>query len=249
MANKIKIWIIEDEALIAHNLRLTLEDLGYAVLGQSYDYESGLESIDNQVFDLLLIDINLGNRDPEKNGLALAAALKKVKNVPFVFLTAYSDKDTITKAAALQPSGYIIKPTNAATLFATLQIAIENHATHQKATMPNEKSAIPDYFFSKIGLKIHKIYWRDVAKLESIKNYVSIKVFHTDSEYLIRGSLVQIVQSMIPLDLQMQFVRINRAVYLQHKAILSLNSESVMSPFGEIQSTGEMIRELKDLNE
>ena len=33
MANKIKIWIIEDEALIAHNLRLTLEDLGYTVLG------------------------------------------------------------------------------------------------------------------------------------------------------------------------------------------------------------------------
>jgi two-component system, LytTR family, response regulator LytT len=243
MDSKIKIWIIEDEALIAQNLQFTLEDLGYEVLGQSYDYESGMEAIENENFDLLLLDINLGGKR-EENGLAIAKSLREIKELPFIFLTAYNDKDTIMTAAALRPSAYIIKPANAATLFAAVQTAIENHSTKQTAAMPGETSVTPDFFFSKIGTKIHKIYWKDVAKLESTKNYVSIRTFNSTIEYLIRGSLVQVTQNMIPSALQKDFLRVSRAVFLQRSAIKSLGFDSVQSVFGEIESTEETIREL-----
>ena len=248
MENKIKIWIVEDEALIAQNLDFTLQDLGYEVLGQSYDFESGLEAIQNEDIELMFLDINLGSKNPDENGLAIAKALKEKRNIPFIFLTAYNDKDTIMTAAALKPSAYIIKPANAATLFATVQTAIENHSTNEAAAMPDKNVLVPDFFFSKIGTKLHKIYWKDVAKLESIKNYVSIKTFANNSEYLIRGSLIQVTQNMLPKPLQKDFVRVNRATYLQKSAIQSLDNDSIMSIFGIIDSTEEIVKELQLLN-
>jgi two-component system, LytTR family, response regulator LytT len=246
MDNKIKIWIIEDEALIAQNLQFTLEDLGYEVIGQSYDFESGTEAVKNENFDLLLLDINLGGK-LEENGLAIAQLLRKIKEVPFIFLTAYNDKNTIMTAAALRPSAYIIKPANAATLFAAVQTAIENHSTKKIAVMPGEADTEPDFFFSKIGSKIYKIHWKDVAQLESIKNYVSVRTFDSKTEYLIRGSLVQVIQNMIPQNAQKDFLRVNRATFLQRSAILSLGLDSLESVFGDIESTEENIRELSKL--
>jgi two-component system, LytTR family, response regulator LytT len=247
MNNTIKVWIVEDEAIIAQNLQFTLEDLGYKVLGQSYDYESGLEAIQNETFDLMLLDINLSEKNREHNGLALAAILKKHHRVPFIFLTAYSDKQTIAEAAALQPSGYLIKPANAATLFAAIQVAIENHTTKTAAQLPAQPFVRqnPEFFFSKIGATMHKVYWKDVAKLEAHKNYVSIKTFDSSKEYLIRGSLVQVIQNTVPIDMQPLFVRINRAVYLQRAAILEIYLDSVLSPFGIINSTEEAITAIK----
>ena len=70
MDNKIKIWIVEDEAIIAQNLAFTLQDLGYEVLGQSYDYESALAATQNDAVELMLLDINLGHKNAYNNGLA-----------------------------------------------------------------------------------------------------------------------------------------------------------------------------------
>ncbi len=247
MDNKIKIWIVEDEAIIAQNLAFTLQDLGYEVLGQSYDFASALAATQNEAIELMLLDINLGNKNPNNNGLAVAKALTECRNIPFIFLTAYDDKETIRTGAALKPSAYLIKPTNAATIFAAVQTAIENHDTNKAAAMPNEAAVMPDFFFSKIGAKLHKIYWCDVAKLESMKNYVSIKNFANTHEYLLRGSLVQVTQNMIPVHLQQDFVRVNRATFLHKTAILSLDFDSVTSIFGAINSTEEMIKELTEM--
>lgn len=241
MNSKIKIWLVEDEALIAQNLQFTLEDLGYEVVGQSYNFESGLEAIKTATVDLMFLDINLGNRNPERNGLALAKHLPQFKNIPFIFLTAYSDKDTILRATELRPSAYLIKPSNAATLFAAVQTAIENHRTNQAAVAPTEKPEPPTFFFSKIGIKLHKIHWHEVAKLEAIKNYVSIKTFNATTEYLIRGSLIQVMQSMMPPAAQQDFIQINRGIYLHRKAIKSVEAGIVVSVFGDIERTKEIV--------
>lgn len=245
MKAKIKIWIIEDEAIIAQNLQWTLEDMGYEVMGQSYDYSSGLADITTNPFDLLLLDINLNSTDIRQDGLALATHLRALKDVPFIFLTAYDDKDTITKAAQLRPSAYLIKPVNAATLFASIQTAIENHRESKPAAMPRENQDAPDFFFSKIGNKLHKVYWKDVTKMESVKNYVSLKTGPGSNEYLIRGSLVQVIQNMVPNSLQQDFFKINRATILHRSAILTLHFDRVDSIFGVLESTEDTIRELR----
>lgn len=242
---KVKIWIIEDEAIIAQNLQFTLEDLGYEVIGQSYDYESGMDAITHGDFDLLMLDINLNSPNPGHDGLAIAAQLREKKDVPFLFLTAYDDRDTIKKAAQLRPSAYLIKPVNTAALFAAVQTAIENHREAKTAAMPHEKPDVPDFFFSKIGTKLHKVHWKDVAKMESVKNYVSIKTTGSTSEFLIRGSLVQVMQNMVPPGLHHDFFKVNRATIVHRSTIIALHIDSVDTAFGMLESTEDTIRELR----
>lgn len=69
----------------------------------------------------MLLDINLG--DNSKNGIEVAKDIQKLKNIPVVYLTAYSDKDTIFKAAPTNPIGYVTKPYSPETLKSTLLLA------------------------------------------------------------------------------------------------------------------------------
>ena len=113
MEPKLAILVVEDDALIAENLRLTLQDLGYATPPACHTYaraEAALTRPGGVAADLVLLDINLGSADPARTGLALARHLSGPAAPPFVFLTAYADLDTIRHATRLQPSGYLIKP-------------------------------------------------------------------------------------------------------------------------------------------
>ena len=153
-APKLNLLVVEDEALIAENLRLTLEDLGYAVLATCYTYAEARQAFaPGHRPDLVLLDINLGSPDPAHTGLALAQQLRdRPDGPPFIFLTAYNDLDTIRQATRLQPSGYLIKPVNGAALFAAIQTAIERTGTQQPAPCPLPPRAAPpapDFFFVK----------------------------------------------------------------------------------------------------
>ncbi len=59
MSDKIKVLVVEDEAIIAENLKLSLEDLGFDVVDTCYTYDEAINAMDNLKFDLALLDINL----------------------------------------------------------------------------------------------------------------------------------------------------------------------------------------------
>ena len=103
MENELSILIVEDEALIAQTLRLMLDDFGLHVAGVCYDYEQALEAVRSAEYDLLLTDINLGEGQGVRSGFELVRAMQALRNVPFIFLTAYDDRDTIRQAASLRP--------------------------------------------------------------------------------------------------------------------------------------------------
>ena len=225
MPPKISLIVVEDEALIAENLRLTLEDLGYAVLATCYTFaEAETALAAHPAADLVLLDINLGSANPAHTGLALAQGLSAAGR-PFIFLTAYSDLDTIRAATRLQPSGYLIKPPNPATLFAAIQTAFEHSSTRQLAPAlapllaplpdPRTPALTPDYFFVKNGTRTTKVFWREVAALEAGKNYVTLFVPALRLRHAVRGSLAAVLDGLVPADLRAAFVRVNRSTCLQ----------------------------------
>jgi two-component system, LytTR family, response regulator LytT len=61
MENEIDILIVEDEALIAENIKLQLQDFGYHVMKVCYNYNTALQAINENSFDVLITDINLGD--------------------------------------------------------------------------------------------------------------------------------------------------------------------------------------------
>lgn len=112
-----KILIIEDEALVARELKSRLTQMGCEVVGIAYGNE-GIELARRTQPDLLLTDIHL--KDGE-DGIDMARTIQAERDVPVVFLTAYSDEATVSRAKEVAPYGYIIKPVDNR----ELQIAIE----------------------------------------------------------------------------------------------------------------------------
>jgi two-component system, LytTR family, response regulator LytT len=235
--NDINILIVEDEALIANMIKMQLEDFGYSISAVCYNYAAAITAIHEKEFDLLITDINLGDGIDIKSGIQLANQVKQTKNCPIIFLTAFSDKDTIKKAAALLPSAYLVKPVNAASLFAAIQLAIENFST-QKAVKVDNISTF-DYFFIKQGNKMIKIFWNDIYHLEAVKNYVKIKTKEYNSGLMLRGSLQDVLHNRIPPVTRATFIKINRAEAIAKNIIKEINKGIINTNYGVFKTSGD----------
>lgn len=117
----IKILVVEDEALVARELELRLTKLGYKVVGVAPSADKAMELAREYSPDLLLMDIHIkGSED----GIDVAHRIKAEREVPVVFLTAYSDAETVTRAKQVAPYGYIIKPVENRELEVAIEIAL-----------------------------------------------------------------------------------------------------------------------------
>ena len=140
----IKVLIVEDEPLIAKNIGMYLNNNGYEVAGIAYDPDEAFYQLKKQQPDFAILDINL---ESDKNGIDVAEYINKNNFIPFIYLTSYSDKETIDKAKLTNPAGFIVKPFNEKTLYATIEIALANHAA-------NSNKHVPGLLFDKINKQL-----------------------------------------------------------------------------------------------
>ena len=245
MENEINILIVEDEALIAQTIKMQLEDFGYNVSAVCYNYATALKAITETSFDVLITDINLGNGIDTKSGIQIAEQVKQSKNCPIIFLTAFSDKDTIKKAAIVSPAAYLVKPVNAASLFAAVQLAVENYQNTKTVNVDVlEKQTVPDYFFTKIGNSLTKIFWKDVYSMESFKNYVQLKTLTQNNGVVIRSSLQQLLTTTIPANYRNMFIKITRSTAVAKSIILKVNKDTIETTFGSFECNVDFGKEI-----
>jgi hydrogenase-4 transcriptional activator len=117
---KERILIVEDEALVARELKSRLIQMGWEVAGIAYG-EEAIELARETRPDLMLCDIHLKNGI---DGIEVATKICEEMDIPVVFLTAYSDAETVSRAKAVTPFGYIIKPVENRELQITIDIAL-----------------------------------------------------------------------------------------------------------------------------
>ncbi len=118
---KKKVLIVEDQLIIAMDLRLTIEGLGYSVTGIAGTAEECFQYIEMDMPDLVLMDIMLaGNVD----GISTAEAIHKRFDLPIIYLTAHSDENSLLRANLTGPYGYIVKPIEERDLFISMEIAL-----------------------------------------------------------------------------------------------------------------------------
>jgi len=129
----IKILIVEDEPLIAKNIGMYLNNNDYEVSAIAFDPEEALFQLKKQPPDLAILDINL---ESEMDGIDIAEHINRHNFIPVIYLTSYSDKDTIDRAKKTNPAGFIVKPFNEKTLYATIEIALSNHALQANKHVP-----------------------------------------------------------------------------------------------------------------
>lgn len=119
-----KILIVEDEVIVAENIRRNLEKLGYSVPAMAFSGEESVEKVQEFNPDLVLMDIVLKGK---MDGIEAAEEIRSRFNIPVVYLTAYSDDKTLLRAKISEPFGYILKPFNERELRTTIQIALHKH--------------------------------------------------------------------------------------------------------------------------
>jgi CheY-like chemotaxis protein len=117
----INLMLVEDERIVAFDLKRQLQGFGYRVSSVVASGEQAISQVDQEKPDLVLMDIHLDGR---MDGIEAAAAIRASHQVPVVFLTAYAEDDTLRRALESRPFGYLIKPCEGRELHATIQMAL-----------------------------------------------------------------------------------------------------------------------------
>ena len=130
MANE-RILIVEDSILVAMHIKYILSKAGYKIIAEVTSGEEAVEVADRENPDLILMDIMLAG---QMNGITASAIIQKQSNVPVIFLSAYSDRQTIDDAKATAPYSYIIKPFDDKDLLTRVELTLYKHILEEKHT-------------------------------------------------------------------------------------------------------------------
>ncbi len=118
------VLIVEDEGIIARDIRQQLGELGYAVVGDTPTGEEAIVLTAQLKPDLVLMDIHLAGK---LDGIEAAQAIRKQYGTPVVFLTAFAGAETLERAKLTEPFGYIIKPFDERYLHTVIEMALYKH--------------------------------------------------------------------------------------------------------------------------
>lgn len=134
-----RILIVEDEPVLALDLQQTLEEMGHDVCSIRNNFQAALDAVEEYSPSLVLMDIHLeGSRD----GIEAGNYIYEHWKLPVIFLTAYADEATVSRAAACKPFGYLMKPYLPKELYAVLQIARSRHDTEIKLNKSERRLAL-----------------------------------------------------------------------------------------------------------
>lgn len=155
-----KILVVEDEPLVAKDIQSTLKKLGHTVVGWGMNEESTHALVEAHNPDIVFMDINL---EEDVDGIEIAEALRyENKALKIIYLTAYADDETITRAVKTSPSGYIVKPFNRRDINITLRIALQEEREYtvddkQCITVDNEynyNTSSKNLFYKEIPIAL-----------------------------------------------------------------------------------------------
>lgn len=175
----IKILILEDQELIAENLRRILLNLGTQKVYVATNVEKASQLVASNQLDLLLIDINLGEN--RKTGTDFILELINHKPIPHIYITANVDEKNIKAASATFPEGFLEKPYTQQSIQAAITIALRKMDKYKIAVNLNNKKILIDL--------------NDILFVESEKNYVNIYL-NNGQKCVERISLRQLLESL-----------------------------------------------------
>lgn len=130
-----KLLIVEDEFIVANDLRLILTQAGYSVTGIAASAEEAEAHLQKQTPDLVILDIRLNGK---RSGIAFARKLQQ-ENIAFIYVSANSNQKVLEEAKATQPYGFLVKPFREKDLLIALDIAWYRHTHSLESRLRREE--------------------------------------------------------------------------------------------------------------
>lgn len=220
------ILVVEDESIVAKDIQVCLRKLGYEVVGIVSSGEEAIEKAREVEPDLVMMDIMLKG---EMSGIEAATSIRKTQDIPVIFLTAYTDRDTVDRAKESEPFGYIIKPFKEIDIQTAIEIALYKHGREAEVKKERdlyysmvEKSDSPDMMFVKANQRLVKIRYSDIYFIEALKDYVVINT--SERRYTIHSTMKDIERKMPEKD----FIRVHRSFIVRMDKIKEIDHSNVL---------------------
>lgn len=219
----VNVLVVEDESIVSKDIQNSLINLGYSVIGAAASGEKAIELALQLNPDVILMDIMLKGTI---NGIEAAEKIKEEIQVPIIFLTAYADNSTLSKAKITEPYGYILKPFKEIDLRTAIEIAIYKHQKEieilqQKdllhSIVENKDNNSSDFIFIKANSKLVKLNKSNIFYIEALKDYVAI--YTKDTRYTIHSTMKDI-EIKLGLD---KFIRVHRSFIVRMDKIESID--------------------------
>ena len=224
--NKTGILVVEDANIVAKDIQQSLKKLGYEVLGVCATGDDAMEKAEQTKPNLVLMDIMLKG---DISGIEAADYIRQKFNIPIIFLTAYADSSTLSKAKVTEPYGYIIKPFKEIDLQTNIEIALYKHEKSKEMKRERdflyslvETKSTKDTIFVKSNLKLVKINCKEIYFIEALKDYVTINT--KNNRYIVHATMKEIDQ-WFPL---MEFVRAHRSFIVRIDKITAIDHNFIV---------------------
>lgn len=204
--NRKSVLIVEDELIISEMLLEIIKEFGCGRVEQATSYSEALIALAGESWDLVFLDVNLGDR---RDGIDLADLIRRKYKTPFIFLTSYGDKDTIFRAAKTSPEAYLTKPFKASDIFASMQLVFAKHESIRSLRFKE------GYSEEEVGLD-------QVLFMKADNIYVEL--YTEDRKFLIRSTL----ESFLGEHDYEELVRVHRSYAINIGKVSSKTSHSVI---------------------
>jgi CheY-like chemotaxis protein len=191
MTETVSILVVNDESAVALDIKKRLEELGYPTPAVASSAPEALALARKVKPDVILMDLRLGQG---KDGIEVACDILTVSDPAIVYLTAYSDEETIQRARATEPMGYLLKAFNDRELHATIQIATYKREMAAKLAEHREQlelrvkelAALNDLFQQHLAerFEVTDAYRYVLANLERLSRDTAGLVKHAKSQML-----------------------------------------------------------------
>jgi two-component system, LytTR family, response regulator LytT len=224
--SKTNILIVEDESIVAKDIQHSLKKLGYTVVDICSNGEDALRSTEEMKPDLVLMDIMLKG---DMSGIEAASQIREKYNIPIIYLTAYADESTLSKAKVSEPYGYIIKPFKEIDLHTSIEMAIYKHEKETDikkerdflyAIVENKESK--DIIFVKSNSRQVKVKTKDIYYVEALKDYVTINT--VGARYTIHSTMKEIEKKLPSTD----FIRVHRSFIVRIDKIVAIEQPNLI---------------------
>jgi response regulator NasT len=135
MSQPLKILIVEDETMVGIGLQDQLTAMGHEVVGQAATAMDALAQFREKTPDVVLMDVKLDGVD----GIDLAVECMKIRRVPLIIVSAYSNSDLVRRAGDAGVFGYLVKPVDPNQLAAQLDIAVRRFRENEQLRVEKEQ--------------------------------------------------------------------------------------------------------------
>ncbi len=220
--SKIKVLIVEDELIIANDLKDILEQGHYEVCRIAKSYEEGISALEVHNPDIALLDINIKG---EKDGVDLGSQIRALFKIPFIFISSHTDQGTLARVKQIHPYGFLVKPFEEDDVFVAIELALSNFSNeqskHADETEPTDFVINKSLFIRQKNMAV-KVPYSDILYAKADANYCTL--YTTTQQYVLRSTLKDLESKVEGPE----FYRSHRSYLINLSHLVAINSDIIV---------------------